>query len=262
MLSVCTSLQLAMIWRIYSERFIPSLLALRSICFNSLSVNQNLILSVLFSIIVILSFWGFRGRGKRPPNKCVCGVCTQTRCLLMQCHLQANRIWCTQIQCLLNRCRAARHFWQNAFCFLIKLQCPQRHYLLSEKIAVLPDGVFISPPGISPHSRFARSAFRIHRGKVISPFSRSFNFQGAVISPSTNRQKLKKICIVYEKMFWFNFLFIAVDYFRLSILDCWKNIGKLTPCYQFFLITRAENKKHRMKSKTDFSVLFFIRCRG
>ena len=117
MLGVCTSLQLAMIWRIYSERFIPSLLALRSICFNSLSVNQNLILSVLFSIIVILSFWGFRGRGKRPPNKCVCGVCTQTRCLLMRCHLQASRIWCTQIQCLLNPCRAARHFWQNVFCF-------------------------------------------------------------------------------------------------------------------------------------------------
>lgn len=146
MLGVCTSLQFAMIWRIYSERFIPSLLALRSICFNSLSVNQNLILSVLFSIITILSFRGFRGRGKLPPNKCVCGVCTQTRCLLMQCHLQANRIWCTQIQCLLNRCLAARHFWQNAFCFLIKLQCPQRHYLLSEKIAVLPDGFFYPRP--------------------------------------------------------------------------------------------------------------------
>lgn len=127
MLGVCTSLQFAMIWRIYSERFIPSLLALRSICFNSLSVNQNLILSVLFSIITILSFRGFRGRGKLPPNKCVCGVCTQTRCLL-------------------NRCLAARHFWQNAFCFLIKLQCPQRHYLLSEKIAVLPDGFFYPRP--------------------------------------------------------------------------------------------------------------------
>lgn len=40
------------------------------------------------------------------PNKCVCGVCTQTRCLLMQCHLQANRIWCTQIQCLCFPCSA------------------------------------------------------------------------------------------------------------------------------------------------------------
>ena len=152
----------------------------------------------------------------------------------MRCHLQASRIWCTQIQCLLNRCRAARHFWQNAFCFLIKLQCPQRHYLLSEKIAVLPDGVFISPPGISPHSRFARSAFRIHRGKVISPFSRSFNFQGAVVSPSTKRQKLKKICIVHGKIFWFNFGAVAFVCFLLSILDCWKNIEKLTPRAHFF----------------------------
>ena len=84
------------------------------------------------------------------------------------------------------------------------------------------------------------------------PFGQSFNFQGAVISPSTNRQKLKKICIVYEKIFWFNFLFIAVDYFRLSILDCWKNIGKLTPCYQFFLITRAENKKTPYEKQNRF----------
>ena len=103
------------------------------------------------------------------------------------------------------------------------------------KITVLPDGVFISPPGISPHSRLARSAFRIHRGKVISPFSRSFNFQGAVNSPSTKRQKLKKICIVYGEIFWFYFWFVAIDHSQLSILDCWKNIGKLTPLPSIFL---------------------------
>ena len=114
-------------------------------------------------------------------------------------------------------------------------QCPQRHYILSEKIAVIPDGVFISPPGISPHSRFALFAARIHHGKVISPFSRSFNFQGAVISPTTKRQELKKICIVWGK--YFDLIFGLSLLIALSSLY-WiaeKNIGKLTPLPLKFL---------------------------
>lgn len=86
MLGVRTSLHLAMRYLIYSERFMPSFFALRSICLSSLSVSQNLILSVLFSMITIFPF-GVLGVRIATPNKCVCGVCTQTRCLLMQCHL-------------------------------------------------------------------------------------------------------------------------------------------------------------------------------
>ena len=166
----------------------------------------------------------------------------------MQCHLQANRIWCPQIQCLLNLCRAARHFWQNVFCFPMssktlppfrkncrftwwRFYIPARNFTAQSLRSVcFPHTSWQSHISIQPVIKFSRC-----RDQFLHQTS-----------------KIKENMHSLGKIFWFYFWFIAIDFFRLSILDCWKNIEKLTPCYQFFLITRAENKKTPYEKQNRF----------
>lgn len=153
----------------------------------------------------------------------------------MQCHLQASRIWCTQIQCLLNLClnlcRAARHFWQNVFCFPMssmtlppfrkncrftwwRFYIPARNFTAQSLRSVcFPHTSWQSHISIQPVIQFSRC-----RDQSLRLTS-----------------KIKENMHSLEKIFWFNFWFIAIVHSQLSILDCWKNIGKLTPLPSIFL---------------------------